>query len=202
MVKCSDKEHVRWIMFDRVSEMDQRSESVPLSDPPLHFRRISVWGSHLGEYVFELLCFKASVNLTNYLQTHVLMLNLKALQCVSASCPQHHGGVGLLPGSGSDLFFWGDESIEGRCGGAERPRIHECVLPVCVGSAVVSGVGRIHWHGYLPPHSPGVLQLPALEEYKTTWEEQRTEKEDKVITRTLHCSKETVEEEKKEYWFL
>lgn len=83
------------------------------------------------------------------------------------SCLQHHGGVGLLPGGGTDVFFWSDEGHAGRPGGAGRPGFDERVLSVCVGTAAVFDTGRIHWHGYVPPHSSGLLQLPALEEDKT-----------------------------------
>lgn len=40
--------------------------------------------------------------------------------CVEGVLPvYHHGGAGLLPCSGFDVFLWSDESLEGKPGGAE-----------------------------------------------------------------------------------
>lgn len=43
----------------------------------------------------------------------------------------------------------------------------------------MSGVWRIHRHGHLPPHSFGVLQLPALERDN----KEGSEKEEEMSTR-------------------
>lgn len=100
---------------------------------------------------------------------------------------KQHGGVGLLPGGGTDVFFWSDESHTGRSRGAGRPGIHQRVLSVCVGAAAVSGDRRIHRHGYIPPHSPDLLQLPAVE--ATACEGKRVkEEEKKMITRSVYWS--------------
>lgn len=92
----------------------------------------------------------------------------------------HHGGARLLPGCGSHIFLRGDECVQGGPGGAGRPGVHERVLSVCVGSAAVSGAGSVHWHGHVPHHSSGVLQLPALEGGKTACGGKETKEEDKV----------------------
>ncbi|KAI4827301.1 hypothetical protein KUCAC02_030706 [Chaenocephalus aceratus] len=51
-------------------------------------------------------------------------------------------------------------------------------LPVRAGTAAVSGPGGVHRHGYIPPHSAGLLQLPALEE--SACEGKGIKEEDKV----------------------
>lgn len=69
-------------MFDRTVVMtDQRSMSVFLSDPPSHFRGISVLESVNLIRVsvsLKILSLNTSVELTNYFPTHVHMLNPKA----------------------------------------------------------------------------------------------------------------------------
>ena len=99
----------------------------------------------------------------------------------------HHGGAGFLPSDGSDVFFRSDESDAGRSGGAGRPGVHERVLSVRAGPAVVSGAGRIHGHGHVPAHGSGLIQLPALEDGERARKEKRIKEEDKVRERNVRC---------------
>ena len=172
-------------MFDRMVVMtDQRSKCVFLSDLPSHIRVTSDWEweckSDLGECCSQNSLsqfFSGSYKL--FFKPMCICSIPRLLERVGVSCLQHHGGTGLLPGSGAYIFFCGDASIEGRSGGTGWPGIDERLLLVCVRTATMSGTGRIHWHGYLPPHSSGVLQLPAMEEGKRGCKRQRI-KEEKV----------------------
>lgn len=108
-----------WIMFDRAVVMkDQRSVSVFLLDPPSEgFLFGTECKSDPGECVSKYTVsqhFSGSYSFP----AHVHLLNSKAVQCVEASRPEHHGGAGLLPSSGTDVFFWSHESHAGRPSGA------------------------------------------------------------------------------------
>lgn len=140
-----------------------------LQHQPLHFTDFSL-GLRGNPAAGKSSILSAVVNWTCKNQHRVLL----------KSKGPHHGGAGVLPRGCSDVFFWRHASVEGRPGGAGRPGVDECVLSVCAGSTTVSGDRRIHRHGYVPDHSSGLLQRPALEENQRVCEGEGITEEDKV----------------------
>lgn len=179
-------------MFDRTVEMrDQRSGvCLPVGstftlqgDFGLGRRVNLIWVS----VFLKIPSGYTSVDLTKYFPTRVHVKSKGFPECVSCLVPQHHGGTSFLPSGGSHILFWSHESHTGWSRGAGRPGVDERVLSVRVGTATVSGTGRIHGHGYIPPHISGLLQLLAMEEDKAAHKGKRIKEEDKVRTRDVHC---------------
>lgn len=97
---------------------DQRSELVfPQQLPSEGFLPGNKSKSSLGECVSLKSLFSP---FHTAFQLYAVILKVFPCLCVREVLPfYHHGGAGLLPRGGIDVFLWSDESLEGRPGGAK-----------------------------------------------------------------------------------